>query len=189
MPLTPPGIAAVLTPALMATGMLGLATPKYAFGVGTGVMKWAQQVIMLSVDVGTLGGGSSSGPLVVAPPVLMTNLLIAFGSLGILGVLSPLKALGLANGLSQAFMQATCLGSHASVGAGASINQFQSGPAAPFIIEGLASVGFQGGCTVKMATAIGLALDMTFKSLLLPMPILGPPSPIPSSGVGFGKIL
>ena len=83
MPLTPQGIATVLTPALMATGMLGVSTPQFALGVGVGLTQWAQQVLVLSIDTGTLGAGSSVGPLLVPAPTLLLNLLSSFGSVGI----------------------------------------------------------------------------------------------------------
>ena len=189
MPLTPSGIASALAPALASAGMSGIAIPQYALGLGVGVCQWAQQIIVMSVDTGTLGVGTSTGLLLVSTPTLLSNLMSSFGSMGLTGVFVPALASGLASGFVTAFIQGLLLVSHPSVGVGASVNTFQSGPSASFIISGLASVGFSGTFMPNLATAIGLGLDTTFKTLILPLPIVGSVSPMSSTGTGLGKII
>lgn len=189
MPLTPPGIAATLAPALSAAGVLGTSVPQYALGIGVGVCQWAQQVVVLSIDTGTLGVGASTGPLLVPTPSLLQNLLASFAAMGLAGTMAAPLATGIANGLTLAFAQALVLVSHPSVGVGASVNTFQAGTAAPFMLAGFASVGFHGTYMSNIATAIGLALDTTFRALVLPLLIVGSVSPMASTGAGIGKIV
>lgn len=189
MPLTPPGMSGALIPSLAASLMLGSAMPQLAQGVANGTVFWASQAaVVTSVDVGTLGVGASVAPFIVPPPLLLANLLIAFTAQGMLGPMAPLECTGLSVGISLGLAQAILTGIHPTVGAGAGVAKI-SGTAIPSMLLGFASAGLHGPGAIKQATAIGMALDLTFAALLLPIPIVGPPSIVPSAGVGTGKIV
>lgn len=189
MPLTPPGLSGALIPSLAASLMLGPAMPQLAQGVANGTVFWASQAATVtSVDTGTLGVGASFVPLIVPPPLLLANLLIAFTANGMLGPMAPLEATGLSIGLSLGLAQALLVGIHPTVGLGAGVAKI-TGTAIPSMIAGFVSAGMKGPSAVQQATAIGMALDLTFAAFVLPIPIVGPPSIVPSAGVGTGKIV
>jgi hypothetical protein len=189
MPLTPVGLTAVLVPALVASAQVGIAVPQFALGVANGVATFAQTATVTSVDVGTLGAGVTAVPLVVPQPLLLANMLAGFAATSTLGPMAPLLALGLANGLSIGFLQGIVTLAHAGVGAGAGVAKVVGAGAIPAMIAGFASVGMTQPGSVKMATAIGTALTLTFTTFVMPVPILGPPSISPGAGAGFGKIV
>jgi hypothetical protein len=189
MPLLPFGVAGILAPALLGTGMIGTATPTFALGVGIGVSKWIKTVPVTTIDAGSLGVGSGQLPLVVPAPLLLANITAAMASLGILGIMAPLKALGLSTGLSGAFPMGLIKTTHPGIGVGTGMAKFGSVPAAPLIIAGLAEVGMVGPSVVKIATAIGMGLNMTFATLVLPIPIVGSASPAAGAGIGFGMVI
>ncbi len=189
MPLTPVGIAGVLTPALLASAQIGIAVPQFALGVGTGVTIFAQQSSVTSIDTGTLGAGVTVAPLLVPQPLLLVNILAGFAATGTVGVMSPLMAVGLANGLSIGFLQGLITMVHPGVGLGAGVAKVIAAGAVPAMIAGFTAAGMTGVGAVKMATAIGIALTITFATYVLPVPIVGPPSIVPGAGVGIGKIV
>jgi len=57
------------------------------------------------------------------------------------------------------------------------------------MIAGLKGVGFVGISTEQLANAVGMALDITFASLIMAIPIVGSASPTGASGTGIGNIL
>lgn len=189
MPLTPPGLAGVLIPALVASAQLGIAVPQFCLGVGTGVTLFAQASTVTSIDTGTLGVGVSVLPLLVPQPLLLTSMLSGFAATGTIGVMAPLLAVGLANGLSLGFLQGLVTMTHPGVGLGAGVAKVIAVGAVPSMIAGFAAAGMVGPAAVKMATAIGIALTLTFAVYILPVPILGPPNIVPGAGVGIGKII
>jgi len=189
MPITPPGAAAVIAPNLLAVGMLGTAMPQFALGVGTGLSLWAPTVTVTSIDVGTLGVGTGLGPVLIPPPLLLANLLISFTATGIMGVMAPLKALGLSNGISLALAQGVVQTINPIIGAGAGIAKFIPPPAIPQMIAGFAAVGMTGTSIVQMATAIGMALMQTFAVYVTPIVIVGAGSPTAGGGIGSGSIV
>jgi len=189
MPLTPPGLTGVLIPSLAASLMLGTAMPQLAQGVAFGTTFWATQgAVVTSVDVGTLGVGAGAVPLIVPQPLILANLLVAFAANGMLGPMAPLEATGLSVGLSLGLAEALITTIHPTVGAGAGVVKI-SGTAIPSMIAGFAAAGMKGPSATQQATAIGMAFDLTFAVFVLPTPILGPPSIVPSAGVGTGKIV
>lgn len=190
MPLTPPGIAGVLTPALLGTGNFGISVPQLALGIGTGVTLWTAALTVVTVDAGTLGAGVGAIPCLIPPPLLLGGMLAGFASAGLAGISSPLLATGVAVGLSIAFpTQGVITTFHPTVGVGAGVCTFPGPSAVPFMIAGLASVGLVGPNVVQIGTGIGLGLDLSFSVFLIPIPIVGAPAPSPSSGAGTGKII
>jgi len=190
MPVVPPGIVGMLVPNMTVTGNIGSGVSKFAGGVAAGLAVWVPKIVVQTIDSGSLGVGSGGPmPLLVPPPLLYANLLIGSASFGILGPMDPLLELGLANGLTASFVQMLVKTTHPGVGAGSAIARFQAPPCIPDMIAGFASVQMVGDGPVKKASAVGMALDITFASLVMPVPIVGAPSPSGGAGVGFGQII
>ncbi len=175
-----------------ATGVrscVGVGMPKLATGVAAGVMLWVPQVQVVTVDVGTLGVGVGTTPCLILQPLLLVGISAGFAAQGLVGPMSPLTILALANGLALAFPQGLIVTAHPTVGIGAGVCSFKGPSAVPSMIEGFATVDMTSGGAVKMATAIGMGLDTAFAASLIPTPIVGPPAPAPGGGTGTGKIL
>jgi len=189
MPVTPFTAAAILTPNLLAVGMLGVGTPSLAQGVGIGLSTWTPKVAVESIDVGTLGAGKGVPiPVLIPPPVILTNLTIGFTAQGILGLLAPAFIAGLSNGLVQLYATALTNTTHVGVGVGSGVARFVPPPAFNDIKAGLEAVGANGDGAVKFSKALAQALESTFRTLILPQPIVGPPNIVPGVGKGFGTI-
>lgn len=189
MPITPVSIG-VLTTNLISTGMIGTDVPKYSSGVIAGLTQWVPTIQVQSFDVGTAGVGTNAPlPVLIPSPLLLANLTAGMASMGLIGPLSPLFILGLANGLVSVFLQTLVKTNHFGVGTGAGVATFRAPPAFGPIRSGFTSVGMSGEATTKAAQALAIGLDRTFASLFLPVAIVGPPSPAPGSGRGFGNII
>lgn len=182
MPLTPVGAAAILTPALVSCGQLGIAVPQLALGVGTGMSVFAKASVIVSINGGTLGPGVTTLPFLVPQPLLLASLLGSFAGSGILGVMAPLLATGLANGMSVAFLQGLVTMVQI-VGVGAGVAKVIPAGAVPAFIGGFAAAGLTGKSAVQLATAIGIAMNITFAAYVFPVPIVGAPSIVPVAGV------
>ena len=187
MPLTPPGIVGVLAPNLAATGNIGMGMPQLSSGVAAGIMLWNGVLKVTTVDTGTAGMGAGALPCLIPQPLLLSNLLTGFASFGNVGPMMPLLALGLSNGLALAFLQGIVTTVHPSVGTGTAVARFVGSSAVPLMIAGFASVGMVGPGPIRIASSIGMGLDLAFAVFSLLVPIIGPPSPIASSGVGTGQ--
>ena len=190
MPVAIPGIFGALMPNLLSVGMLGTDTPKLATGIATGVSLWVPQIVVQTIDSGSLGVGKGSPtPLLVPQPILFAALVAGDASFGLLGILSPIMTLGIANGLVLGFVQMLLNTVHIGIGVGAGVARFIAPPAGPVMAAGFATAGMVGEDAVKKANAIGQGLDTTFASLLLPVAIVGAPSPAGGAGVGVGNII
>lgn len=188
MPLTPVGISGAIIPALVGTGMIGTGVAQFANGVAAGIMLWVGQLTVTTVDVGTAGVGVGLLPCAIPQPLLLAGFQSSFPASGLLGIMSPLLATGLAVGLSVAFPQGIITTTHPTVGVGTGVASFPGPSAIPSMIAGFKSVGMVGPSTEQAATAIGLGLDIAFAGFVVPVPIVGPPSPVASGGTGTGKI-
>jgi hypothetical protein len=189
MPLTPPGLAAALIPALLASGNTGIAVPQFALGVATGVCLFTQSSPATSVDAGTLGVGATAMPFLVPQPLILTNLLAGFAATGTVGIMMPSLALGLSVGLNVGFLQGVLTMVHPSVGLGAAVVKLVPAGAVPAMIAGFAAAAMVGPGAIKTATGIGIGLTTLFAAYTLPAPIVGPPNIAPGAGVGVGKIV
>ena len=193
MPLNPPALSAgFIAPNLISTGNLGTGVPKLAMGIAIGVCQYLTvQSKVTSVDVGTAGAGATFFPLIVPPPLLLGALTSAFAGTGILGVAAPQFIAGLTTAFTTgwtalAFLQIT----HPTVGVGAGVAKIVGPSAVTAMITGFSAMGMAGPGPAKMATAIGIGLDTTFASFVqLAVPIVGSPSIVPSTGVGFGTVI
>jgi hypothetical protein len=189
MPLTPSTLAAPILLNLVGTAHLGIATPVLALGVATGITLWMPTVQVISVDTGTLGVGAGVVPILIVPSVLITNLTIGFKTFGLLGGMAPLTITGLGLGISTGMLLGLATTIHPTVGLGAGVCTFRAPPAAPMMIAGMTNAGMTGPSVAQLGSAIGMALDLTFATLVLPTPIVGPPSILPGAGAGTGTIV
>jgi hypothetical protein len=190
MPLVSAVAVPTLAANLVASAMLGVGVPKYSAGVINGLSIWVPQITVNTVDAGSGGTGANIPlPTLVPTPLLLANLTSGMASQGLLGVMAPLFLIGLANGLTAVFLQTLVVTQHVGVGTGAGVASFAAPPAFPSIIAGFAAAGMAGPETARKAAALGIGLDQTFASLLLPVAIVGSASPTATTGVGFGKIL
>jgi len=192
MPLAPPALAAgFLAPNLASVGQIGPAVPQFASGIASGVVAYLTGGLkVLATGGGVTGAGTTILPLIVPPPLMQSALLGGFSSLGIIGPLSPLTATGISNGLTQGWLALALIqATWPNVGVGAGVAKFLGPSAIPFMVSGFASAGMVTSGSVKMATAIGTALDTVFQSLVVPVPIVGSPSIVPANGLGFGFIV
>lgn len=189
MPLAVPGIMGALIPNLVSVAMIGTGVPQYCKGVALGITKWAPLIKVNSVDTGTAGVGKSAPtPVIIPNPLMYASVLAGMTSQGLLGVFAPVFSLGLANGLVLSFLQAGINTTHPSVGAGAGVGKFSAPPCAPSMLQGFKEAGMKGDGSVKKAKAVAKALDLVFATLVVPIGIVGPPSPAPGAGSGFGGI-
>lgn len=190
MPVTPVGIIGTLVPSLVSCAFIGTDVPKYANAVAQGLVRWIPLVKVTTTDVGSAGVGSNVPfPLIVITPVLYANLLSGMLGQGLKGPLMPLFVSGLSTGLTTAFFQMLIKTTHPSVGVGAGVARMNAPPAFPSISAGFASAGMKGPSSIKAAKALATGLDRTFASLIMPVAIVGSPSPVGSAGVGFGSII
>lgn len=170
--------------------MLGVGVPRFARGLGVGLATWTPTIVINTTDAGTAGAGKGVPiPILIPQPLLYGNLLAGMSTQGLIGVLAPAFILGLSNGLVALYLQAFTNTVHAGVGLGAGVATFRPPPAFSSIKAGFDSVGMRGDAATKMARAISQGLEQTFKTIFLPQPIVGPPSPAGASGRGFGSIL
>jgi len=190
MPVTPPGIVGALVPNLLAVALVGTDVPKYASGVAAGLVRWIPSIRVTTTDAGSAGVGSNVPlPLPVPSPLLIPNLTLGMTSMGLIGPFMPVLVTGLANGLSVAFAQMLVKTTHPTVGTGSGVAKFVAPPATPFMVQGFSSVGMVGPSAAQKAGALGIGLDRTFASLVVPVAIVGSASPTGASGVGTGNIV
>lgn len=191
--LNPPALASgFIVPNVMSTGNLGMGVPTFAKGVAIGVCQYLTvHSRVMTVDVGTLGAGTSIIPLMVPSPLLISSVTAGFASSGILGTMAPKLIAGLATGLATGWLALALLQSiHPTVGVGTGVARIVGPTAVPAMIAGFAAAGMVGDGPTRIARAIGTGLDMTFASFVqLGVPIVGAPAPTGSSGVGLGVVL
>lgn len=189
MPLTPPGIVGTVLPSLLATGNIGMGTPQLSSGIAAGVMLWVAQMKVTTIDAGSLGVGAGLLPCVIPQPLLLGGVLAGCAAFGNVGPMMPPFALGVATGLSLAFPQGIITTIHPTVGSGTGVARFVGPSAIPSMIGGFSSVGMVGPGSVKMASSIGMGIDIAFAAFTVPIPIVGSASPVGSGGTGTGTII
>lgn len=190
MPLSPLTLTPVIAANLLATGHTGTGMTQLATGVALGTSEFLLQTAkVITVDVGSLGAGTSIAPLIVPQPLLLAGILAGFAAQQILGIFSPLTATGLANGLSLGLLTGILQTNHVGVGTGTGVARVLGGSAIPLMLKGFKEAGMKGPGTEKKATAMGIALDIVFGSFSLPIAIVGSAAPSPGVGAGFGFIV
>lgn len=190
MPVSPPQAVATLVPNLISVAIIGVGVPKFAQGFGNGLTTWTPTITISTTDAGAAGAGKGAPiPIILPTPLLVTNLMLGFQAYGLVGLMEPLFVTGLATGLTQLYGQAFTNTVHPGVGSGAGVARFNPPPASQPFIRGFQSVDMTGEGAVKVARALAQGMEATFRSLLLPQPIVGPSGPSPGSGVGTGSII
>lgn len=189
MPLTAPTLTTVFTSSLISSGMLGTAVPKFASGVALGISLWVQKLSVTTFDVGLVGVGTGLLPFLFPQPIFLSSLLGTFVTNGLTGPMAPLKATGLANGISLGLAQGIVTTNHPTVGSGAAVARVSGPLAFSSLMQGFSSVGITGSGASREANAISIALRITLQSLVLSVPIIGAGGLSPSSGIGSGKII
>lgn len=190
MPITVANATPAIVGGLAGSSMTGTQVPNFAQGVASGLSMWVALIQVFTLDVGTMGVGKNVPlPVIVPSPVLYANLVTGFSAQALIGSSSPMLCLGLANGLSSALAQGLVNTVHPTVGVGTGTAKFLAPSASPLMTLALSQAGMLGSANVRIASAIGMALDMTFASLVLPIAIVGASSIYPGVGSGTGKIL
>ena len=182
-------MTAAIAGGLASSGFTGVGIPQLAAGIASGVLLWLPQVQVISADTGTAGAGTTTFPLFIPPPLLTAALLSAYPASSHLGIFAPLEATALGLGLASGFAQGLIVMAHPGVGVGTGIAKFVGPPALPSLVAGMASAGLVGIFTPLKAQAISQALLTVFSAYVIPVPIVGPSSPIASTGVGVGKVV
>lgn len=179
-----------IAPNLLSVGNIGTGMPKFALGIAVGVCQYLTSLAkVVTVDVGTLGTGIGIMPLIVPNPLLQSSLFSGFSSMQIRGVGAPLLLTGLTNGLVTGWTALALLQTnHPTIGVGTGVAKIVGPSAIPSMIAGFASVSMTGDGPTKMATAIGIGLDITFASFVEPIPIVGTATPTGGAGAGFGMV-
>lgn len=189
MPLLYPAGYSLLLPSLVGVGMLGVGTPKLASAVTQGVIFWASSRSVNTKDVGTSGVGKGLGLLPVTSSLLYPLLLQESLGAGMLGIFTPVFMIGLSSGLSSFLSLATVQTNHPTVGVGTGIATVTGPPSFASFDLGFQTEGISGESSRRIAQVLGNTFDKVFPSLPIPLAIVGPSSPNPSSGVGVGKVL
>jgi len=192
MPLSPPVLASgFLAPNLLSVAHVGPGMPKLAMGVAIGVTNYLTMAAKVTtVDAGTLGVGTSLMPLIVPNFLLQPALTAGFKSMNILGPMAPLTIMGLTNGLVSGWLALALLQTnHPGIGNGTGVARIVGPSAVPSMLLGFSAMGMVGDGPVKMATAIGIGLDITFSAFFEPILIVGPSAPAGGAGVGFGTVI
>ncbi len=188
MPLNIITMASSLTTSLIGSGMLGIETPKLAFGISIGLFEWTKTLTVQGTAVGTAGVGLAEGSFLIPPSILLPNLLVALPVNSIFGIMMPSLAVGLSTGTSLALAPGVITIPHLSVGSGGGVAKAFPTPATPFLISGLKSVGMKGKGPENVSSALSAALQVALVATPFPIKIVGPPTPAPSSGPSFGSI-
>lgn len=190
MPVTTPQAIATLVPNLVSCLMLGVGVPRLARGLGIGLSTWTPTIVVNTTDVGTAGVGKGVPvPIAIVQPVLYANLLAGMRGQNLVGVLAPAFIMGLSNGIVALYAQGLTNTAHPGVGSGAGVATFRPPSPFPYIQAGFAAVGMNGDVATRFARAVSHGLEATFRSLVLPQPIVGSASPVATSGRGFGSII
>jgi hypothetical protein len=190
MPISLPAFTGVIASNLLGAALIGVEIPRLASGVATGLVYWAPQIVVSTIDTGTAGAGVNVPlPWLIPQPLLFGLLSANVPPAGFVGLFVPSMVAGLSNGLSVSFLQMLISTTHPTVGTGTGIAKFTAPPAAISMLAGFASVGLVGEAAPRLATAIGVSLDASIANLVIPVVIVGPPSPSPASGTGIGKLI
>jgi hypothetical protein len=182
-------MASAISTSFASNGLVGTAIPNLSLGIGMGISLWVKSQVVSTTDVGFLGAGKGTLPFLIPAPLLLTNLMTAYTSNSIVGVMAPQEANSVATGISVGLAQGTIESAHPSVGTGEGIG-ISSGPDAfSFLMQGFSSNGIIGEFAPKKASAISTALKITLQTITFTIPILGSASNSASSGVGSGVVV
>jgi hypothetical protein len=182
-------MARSISSSFASNGFVGTAIPNLSLGIGLGISLWAKAQVVNTVDAGFLGAGKGILPFLIPAPLLLSNLMTAYSSKGIVGEMAPQEANSIATGLSVGLAQGSIESVHPTVGTGGGTG-IVSGPSAfSFLMQGFSSNGILGEFAPKKASAISTALMVTLQSFTFLIPIVGSGSSSAGSGVGSGVLV
>jgi hypothetical protein len=193
MPLDPITTTALFKGFLSANLILGISSSQLAAGVANGLSTYGKTGMNVgTVDAGTAGSGKGFGiGVFIVPPVLTQSLAASFIAASIRGVSAAQLISALTLGFTQSLSVAVINTLHPSVGTGTGQLFIGKNPivAAKTFIGAFEAAGMNGPTATNVATAIAIGLDNVLPSARGTVGIAGPPSPVPSSGFGTGKLL
>ncbi len=192
MPLSSVITTPIFTANLAANAIVGISSPSLAFAIANGLELYAASGLQVkSVNAGTAGTGVGTGiGVVMTPPALIAAFTASFSSNGILGVMAVPMISALSLSFSQVMLLGNVLVSSVGVGVGAGVTSLIPNPVASASswIAGFAAAGMVGPTIPQLAAAISQGFDTAAATAVGAVVIAGPPSSVPGSGVGFGKI-
>lgn len=177
---------------LTSHSIVGASSSQFAAGVATGLSTYAKSGMNVStVDVGTLGSGKGTGfGVFIAPAILTQTLTASFASMTISGAYSPQLISAITMGITTALTSAVISTFNPGVGVGTGQLAIASNPivAVQTFIGAFAFVGMVGLMAPSVATAIAIGLDNALPFARGTVAIAGPPSVLPGSGIGTGRL-
>jgi hypothetical protein len=193
MPLDPISVGALVRTGLLSAGAIGTGSGRLTLGLTNALCTYGKTAMNVgTIDIGTAGAGKGIGIGVLIPQSILFTALSGFlPGHGISGLSMPQIALGVSIGYSTALSTAIINTLHPSVGVGTGKLQITPNTTAAVGIFTAAflSAGMTGTAAPRLATAIAKALDSVLPTAIGIIAIAGPPSIIPSSGIGSGKLL
>lgn len=188
-----PANAAIVAGFLASSACIGISNAQVALGVATGLATYAGGgLVLVSVDVGTLGAGVGTGPgLILPPPAIIGPMIASFAGAVILGIFSAPVATAIGTALSTVLATGIITTVSAGVGVGTGVVKAIPNPgvSVPAFIAGFKAAGLLGIASITMATAVAAGLDIGLAAATGAVVITGPASPLPGSGAGVGKII
>lgn len=191
MPINPTITTPIFDAVLAAHGDLGPSRSQLAAGLANGLFQYMQSSITtISIDAGTLGVGKGTGVGIALPvPQLISAMVMNFNGHGISGLMSLPNAEAVAVACAQAMSQATLIGFHPGVGAGAGkVQCIPSGSGGPVFSAAFKAAGMKGPQADNLASAVAFGLDAVMSSASGAIVIAGPPNIAPGAGVGIIKV-
>ena len=191
MPVDPGTTLPIFQGMLSSNSIVGQLSGQMSAGLSAGLSQYVSSAItVISIDVGTLGAGTGIGAGIIIPSSTILGTLTAMmvGN-GITGTFAAPLSNAASNGISVSFAGAILNTVNPSVGVGAGkIQIIPLGLGGGIFAGAFAAAGMTGMMAPALGNAVGLALDSVISSAVGIIAIVGPPSIIPSSGSGLGKI-
>ena len=178
--------------AFKANKMTGPSATQLAIGCANGLFQYMSGYgcVITSIDIGILGVGKGTGSGIIIPePVILGAMIPILAGHLIVGPFSPVTANAISMGISLALASALINTVDPGVGTGAGkIILVPNGAGSAIFASALVEAGLVGPMSVALGTSIGLTLDTVASAAQGVTVILGPSSPIPSTGLGVGTI-
>lgn len=191
MPVDPGTTFPIFQGMLASNGILGSGSTQLANGLANGLFQYVSTGITVSsIDVGTLGVGTGVCAGVILPPTTLLGALIPL-MIGhsISGPMSAPLANAISMGVSVSLASATVQTVNPSVGVGTGkLQLLPLSTGGAVFSAAFEQAGLVGAMSPALGNAVGMAMDSVIALALGVVVISGPPSLLPGSGVGSGKI-
>jgi len=197
MPLSPPGLQGLLAPQVIAAGMVGQMSQPLVLALSNAISAYLLTLTVRTNDVGSLGVGVGTGKVIITPPQLVGPLLGAATANQLVGTSTPGLMVAVGNAVAtfiatMGMVQST----HplVAVGTGIGLLQIIGGPV-PLqaqLMGMFAAQGLVGQNIVNLASALSQGITQGLVSAQVVQVITGTPvvpPPVPSTGIGIGKLL